>query len=68
MTAGESHHCSIHSEMFNALEKAYREEGDSQTKFYLSFLDEFDTPAETTIKALNVGASKIIICNVFLTQ
>ncbi len=68
MTAGESHHCSIHNEMFNELEKAYREEGDSQTKFYLSFLDEWDTPAEATIKALNEGASKIIICNVFLTQ
>jgi hypothetical protein len=49
------------------LEEAYRAEGDETTKFYLAFLDDNPRPDAAAIQALNEGASKIIVSEVFLT-
>jgi len=49
------------------LEDAYRQEGDTSTKFYISFLDDDPRPDAAVIQALNDGASHIILSEVFLT-
>lgn len=64
---GRSNHVFIHGQMLKSLERLYREEGDSTTRFYLSFLDASPTPHAAAIQALNDGASRIIIAEVFLT-
>lgn len=53
--------------MLASLEEAYRAEGDTTTKFYLSFLDDNPRPDAAAIQALNDGASEIIVSEVFLT-
>ncbi len=68
LIVGSSHHDSIHHEMIKSLEKMYRDRGDTSTKFYLSFLDSSPRPEAAAITALNEGASKIIVCEVFLTK
>jgi sirohydrochlorin ferrochelatase len=57
----------MHARMIDSLEKAYRQEGDTTTKFYLSFLDDNPRPDAAVIQALNEGASRIIVSEVFLT-
>jgi protoheme ferro-lyase len=64
---GKSNHVFIHNQMMKALEREYRIEGDSTTRFYLSFLDASPTAQASTIQALNDGASRIIVSTVFLT-
>jgi protoheme ferro-lyase len=64
---GKSNHRQMHIRMLQSLEKQFRAEGDSQTKFYLSFLDDSPRPDAAAIQALNEGASKIVVCLVFLT-
>jgi hypothetical protein len=53
--------------MIASLEAMYRAEGDTTTKFYLSFLDDNPRPDAAAIQALNEGASKIVVSEVFLT-
>jgi hypothetical protein len=53
--------------MVKRLEEAFRAEGDTSTKFYLSFLDDNPRPDAAAIQALNEGASKLIVSEVFLT-
>jgi protoheme ferro-lyase len=67
LEVGTSNHRSMHEQMIKALEEAYRAEGDTTTKFYLSFLDDNPRPDAAAIQALNEGASKIIVSEVFLT-
>jgi sirohydrochlorin ferrochelatase len=67
LEVGRSDHVKVHGEMIRSLEAAYREEGDSTTKFYLSFLDANPRPDAAVVQALNEGASKIVIAEVFLT-
>jgi protoheme ferro-lyase len=67
LQVGKSDHRSMHKKMIQSLEKMYRDEGDDSTKFYLSFLDDNPRPDAAAIRALNEGASKIIVCEVFLT-
>jgi protoheme ferro-lyase len=57
----------MHIQMIQSLEKSYRAEGDNTTKFYLSFLDDKPRPDAAAIEALNDGASKIIVSEIFLT-
>ena len=57
----------MHKQMIAALEEAYRAEGDETTKFYLSFLDDNPRPDAAAVQALNEGASKFIVSEVFLT-
>ncbi len=64
---GTSGHREMHQQMIKSLEAAYRSEGDTTTKFYLSFLDDNPRPDAAAIQALNEGASKIIVSEVFLT-
>jgi protoheme ferro-lyase len=67
LKVGKSHHRMMHGQMIKALEDAYRTEGDETTKFYLSFLDDNPRPDAAAIQALNEGASRIIVSEVFLT-
>jgi hypothetical protein len=67
LEVGKSNHRMMHGQMINALETAYRTEGDQTTKFYLSFLDDNPRPDAAAIQALNEGASRIIVSEVFLT-
>jgi len=64
---GRSNHTFIHQQMIKSLERRYRLEGDQTTIFYLSFLDASPTPNAAVIQALNDGASRIILSEVFLT-
>jgi protoheme ferro-lyase len=68
LIVGASLHVDIHKEMIKSLEKMYRDEGDVTTRFYLSFLDANPRPDAAAVRALNEGASKIIVCEVFVTQ
>ncbi len=67
LEVGTSNHRKMHYQMIASLEEAYRAEGDTTTKFYLSFLDDNPRPDAAAIQALNEGASKIIVSEVFLT-
>jgi sirohydrochlorin ferrochelatase len=67
LEVGKSNHRQTHREMLASLEKLYRAEGDSTTRFYLCFLDDEPRPDAAVIQALNDGAGRIIVANVFLT-
>ena len=67
LEVGRSDHRRMHQQMLRSLESAYREEGDTTTKFYLSFLDDNPRPDAAVIQALNDGATKIVVSEVFLT-
>lgn len=67
LQVGASGHREMHQQMINSLEAAFRAAGDNTTKFYLSFLDDNPRPDAAAIQALNEGASKIIVSEVFLT-
>jgi len=68
LKVGRSEHRSIHHKMIHSLEQAYRREGDQSTRFYLSFLDDDPRPDAATIQALNDGASRLVVAEVFLTD
>ena len=67
LEVGRSDHRKMHGQMLKRLEEAYRAEGDTTTKFYLRFLDDNPRPDAAVIQALNDGASRIIVSEVFLT-
>ena len=67
LEVGRSDHVQMHHQMIDSLEEQYRLEGDTTTQFYLSFLDSDPRPDAAFIQALNDGASKIIVSEVFLT-
>ena len=67
LEVGKSNHRQIHHEMLRSLEKTYRLEGDSTTRFYLCFLDDEPRPDAAVIEALNDGADTIMVADVFLT-
>ncbi|MGD8903942.1 MAG: hypothetical protein PVI67_10290, partial [Anaerolineae bacterium] len=67
LEVGRSDHRRMHVQMINRLEEAFRAEGDTTTKFYLSFLDDDPRPDAAVIQALNDGASRIVVSEVFLT-
>jgi hypothetical protein len=67
LKVGRSHHHDTHVRMLATLEQAYRDAGDTTTRFYLSFLDDEPRPDAAVIQALNEGASRIILSEVFLT-
>ncbi|HSQ16672.1 MAG TPA: ferrochelatase [Anaerolineales bacterium] len=68
LQVGRSEHRSIHHKMIHSLEQAYRNDGDQSTRFYLSFLDDNPRPDAATIQALNDGASRLVVAEVFLTD
>ena len=67
LKVGRSRHRETHVRMLAALEQAYRDAGDTTTRFYLSFLDDEPRPDAAVIQALNDGASRIVLAEVFLT-
>jgi sirohydrochlorin ferrochelatase len=67
LTVGRSNHRQTHMRMLQRLEEAYRAEGDTTTRFYLSFLDDAPRPDAAVIEALNDGAGRIVVAEVFLT-
>ena len=67
LQVGKSDHRKMHHLMFEELEKRFRKEGDHGTKFYLSFLDDEPRPDAAVIQALNEGASKLVVCEVFVS-
>ncbi len=67
LEVGRSDHRRIHIRIVNRLEEAYRAEGDSTIRFYYSFLDDNPRPDAAVIQALNEGASRIVVSEVFLT-
>jgi len=67
LEVGKSDHRSKHQQMIASLEASFRAEGDTTTKFYISFLDDNPRPDAAAIQALNDGASKIIVSEVFST-
>lgn len=67
LEVGRSDHRKMHIQMVTRLEEAFRAEGDMTTKFYYSFLDDNPRPDAAVIQALNEGASRIVVSEVFLT-
>jgi protoheme ferro-lyase len=67
LKVGKSEHRMTHKKMIGSLERAFREEGDTSTRFYLSFLDDNPRPDAALIQALNDGASQVVVSEVFLT-
>ena len=67
LQVGKSDHRKMHYHMLEELERRYRNEGDHDTKFYLSFLDDEPRPDAAVIQALNEGASKLVVCEVFVS-
>ncbi len=67
LMVGRSGHREMHHRMLRSLERTFRAQGDTTTKFYISFLDDDPRPDAAVIQALNEGASNIIVSEVFLT-
>jgi len=67
LEVGRSDHRQTHAEMLRSLRSAFEAEGDHTTRFYLCFLDDHPRPDAAVIRALNEGASRIIVSEVFLT-
>lgn len=67
LRVGKSEHRGTHAEMLKSLERAYRQQGNDKTRFYISFLDDDPRPDAAAIQALNDGASRIIVSEVFLS-
>jgi sirohydrochlorin ferrochelatase len=67
LQVGASGHRRMHEQMIRSLEARYREAGDTSTRFYICFLDDNPRPDAAVIQALNEGASRIVVAEVFLT-
>jgi len=68
LRVGKSDHYILHMLRLKEIEQEYRRRGDGSTHFYLSFLDYNPRPDVAVIQALNEGASKLILAEVFVTQ
>jgi sirohydrochlorin ferrochelatase len=67
LQAGKSDHRKMHQQMLKSLECAFRVQGDATTRFYPCFLDDNPRPDAAVVQALNEGASRIVVAEVFLT-
>jgi protoheme ferro-lyase len=65
---GGSFHNTIHGRMMDKLQEVYREKIDKNARFYLSYSDDTPHPDEMAVKAINDGADKVILLNVWLTD
>lgn len=68
LRVGRSEHRRTHIRMIKALEGKFREAGDATTRFYLSFLDDNPRPDAAVIQALNDGASRLVVAEVFVSD
>jgi hypothetical protein len=67
LMVGKSEHRQKHIAMLKSLKESYRGAGDTEIRFYLSFLDDNPRAGAAVIKALNDGASRILVMEVFVT-
>ena len=67
LQVGSSHHRETHQRMIGRLEQSFRADGDTMTRFYLSFLDDNPRPDAAVIQALNEGAGYIVVSEVFVS-
>jgi protoheme ferro-lyase len=67
LEVGQSRHRQGHGAMVKSLETLYRQQGDSTTQFYISFLDDEPRPDAAVIRALNEGADRIVVATVFVS-
>ena len=67
LKVGGSPHNFVHRDMAGSLEEVFRAEGDDATRFYMAFLDSNPRPDEAVIRALNEGASEVVLATVFVT-
>lgn len=67
LQVGKSDHRKMHNSMIKSLEEEFRKQGDYETRFYLSFLDDEPRPDAAILQALNEGASKLIVSTVFVS-
>jgi sirohydrochlorin ferrochelatase len=65
---GGSAHNKLHKAFIDNLMRAMPEETAVGTRFYLAFLDSDPRPDEAAIRAINEGASRIVILPVFVTE
>ena len=68
LEVGTSRHRQVHYQMGKRLEEKLHAEGMRDARVYVSFLDDDPRPNAAVIKALNDGASRIIVSEVFLTS
>jgi len=67
LVVGKSDHRRGHQEMVKSLERTFREQGDLTTRLYLCFLDDNPRPDAAFIQALNDGASRVVVAEVFVS-
>ena len=67
LRVGKSEHREKSMAMLASLEQAYRRSGDTDTRFYMGFLDDNPRVPAAVINALNDGASRLIVSEVFVT-
>jgi len=68
LRVGRSEHRRTHTRMIKALEHEFRTIGDHSTRFYISFLDDNPRPDAAFIQALNDGASRIVVAEIFVSD
>ena len=68
LAAGGSAHNQIHQIIIDNLKRAMPDEVQKGARFYLSFLENNPYPDEMAIRAINEGASRIVILPVFITE
>jgi len=68
LRVGKSDHYILHVLRLKEIEQEIRRRGDESTRLYLSFLDYNPRPDVAVIQALNEGASRIVLAEVFVTQ
>jgi hypothetical protein len=67
LKAGRSNHRQMHCRMCRLLEERLREAGHDCVRAYVSFLDDDPRPDAALIQAINDGASRIVVAEVFTT-
>jgi sirohydrochlorin ferrochelatase len=65
---GGSAHNKVHQIMLNELIRSLPRAKDLGARLYLAFLDNPPRPDEMAIRAINEGASKLVVMPVFLTR
>ena len=65
---GGSFHNLIHTRIMARLEAAYRQTSKTPARFYIAYSDDVPTIDEAAVRAINEGASRIILLNVWMTD
>ncbi len=68
LKVGQSHHRQMHLQMAKRLEETLRADGYPDVKVYPSFLDDDPRPDAALIRALNEGASEVVVAEVFVSD